>query len=143
MAKLMLTKFEIDVMNKLLDGDHPVLALLRDQFVNSRFLRREVTDAGFFLTFNVKIGVGNIHGMISNVRARFCFGDVQARISGLDNGAGFLLWVADGYITQLEGYTFGEKWPSQVNKYELYYIGGKRNVDILSQEWLIESQDQN
>ena len=41
-------------------------------------------------------------------------GDVLADIPGLMHGAGFLLYVQNGLLDALEGYSFEEPWPSQI-----------------------------
>ena len=37
----------------------------------------------------------------------------------LEAGAGFILWIKDGFMTCLEGYTYGGKWPSDEKKFKL------------------------
>ena len=50
------------------------------------------------------------------------FGDVVADIPGVKNGGlGFFLYVRDGYLHKLEGYTYGEDWPSNVSNFRLSY----------------------
>jgi hypothetical protein len=53
------------------------------------------------------------------------FGDVIAEVNGLRNGAGFLLYVTDGVLDVLEGYSYGEQWPSTINNFKLGYTKGK------------------
>ena len=53
-------------------------------------------------------------------------GDVIAKIPGLEHGAGFLLYVDNGSITALEGYTFEEPWPVVIDKFTLTYTDPTR-----------------
>jgi hypothetical protein len=49
------------------------------------------------------------------------FGDVVAALPGLTNGAGFLLYLKDGLLDMLEGYSFDEAWPVSTDVFELKY----------------------
>ena len=62
---------------------------------------RENTGAGFYTTFDPSSGT-----RIEEVRSPF--GDVGATVAGLKHGMGFMLWLQDGRINQLEGYTYEE-----------------------------------
>jgi hypothetical protein len=54
----------------------------------------------------------------------FKFGDVVAEIEGLKHGAGFLLFITDGALDELEGYCYDEAWPKEVIGFKLAYFGG-------------------
>jgi len=112
---IMLTRFEIDVLNKLLCGSSPILSRLREQLSHSS-VSRELTGVGFYLNFSVLDSNLEIPG-----RPTFHFGDVQAEIQGLAHGAGFILFVSNGYLEMLEGYSYEEPWPNTVDKYALRY----------------------
>jgi hypothetical protein len=62
---------------------------------------RENTGAGFHTTLDASRG-SPIRGVTSPL------GDVGATIVGLQHGMGFLLWLRDGHIHQLEGYSYEE-----------------------------------
>jgi len=51
----------------------------------------------------------------------FELGDVDARMDGLEHGAGFLLFVRKGRMTILEGYSYEEPWPKERRNLELSY----------------------
>jgi hypothetical protein len=61
---------------------------------------RENTGAGFYTTIDFP------HG--SPIKLASPLGDVGASIDGLQYGMGFLLWLRDGRIYQLEGYSYEE-----------------------------------
>jgi hypothetical protein len=67
----------------------------------ARVTARANTGAGFYTTFDVSAGP-LVEGVSSPV------GNVSATIHGLEHGMGFLLWLKDGKMHQLEGYSFGE-----------------------------------
>jgi len=55
-------------------------------------------------------------------------------MDGLQYGAGFLIFVRDGTLKMLEGYSYSEPWPELIREFELSYrmIGGYSN-DIADQ----------
>ncbi len=96
---------------------------------------RVESSAGFYITFDVPRDVPSLPEQMPSVKPAFRFGDVKASIRGLDAGAGFLAWVEDGYLKQLEGYTYGEAWSPNVAEYSLEYINGSRDIARLQREW--------
>jgi hypothetical protein len=40
---------------------------------------------------------------------------VIARMEGLEHGAGFMLFIDDGVLVMLEGYTYDEPWPQRMS----------------------------
>jgi hypothetical protein len=74
---------------------------LESQLAEVRVVARENTDAWFFTTLSVA-SVPTAEGLKSPV------GDVGATVAGLQYGMGFLLWLENGLIHILEGYSYGE-----------------------------------
>ncbi len=120
------TLLERSVMHLLLDGDDPVLAVLRAQFHAATLKSREMTGVGFYTAFNVPLDIPRLAGP-----PRFCFGDVEADIPPNQHGAGFLLWVMDGAIADLEGYVYDDPWPEHIESFTISYIDGTRDVKAL------------
>jgi hypothetical protein len=113
-------KFEADVMLKLLDGNDPVLAILRQQYRQSEVVKREFTGVGFFTTFRVYDSAPRLPGNRS-----LYIGDVVAEIDGVD--VGFVLFITDGVLDMLEGYTYGtDEWPREMVRYKIGYISGEQ-----------------
>ena len=48
------------------------------------------------------------------------WGKVGARLNASKIETGYLVYVDDGYITAVEGYTYGDEWPDEVEQIELY-----------------------
>lgn len=111
-----LLPLEKGVLCKLLEGDDPLLVALRLQLANCAVAQRELTGCGFYATLAVSVDAPRV----DDVDAKF--GDVVADISGLANGAGFLLYLKDGLLDMLEGYSFDEPWPKSTDIFELKYI---------------------
>ena len=64
-----------------------------------RVSARENTGAGFYTTLDV-----SHHSPIKDVASPL--GDVGATVVGLEHGMGFLLWLQEGRIHLLEGYSY-------------------------------------
>jgi hypothetical protein len=71
------------------------------QAANLNVRSRENTGAGFYTYFDVGIAVPL---PLPDLRSF----SVEAEVEGLDNGMGFILWIKEGRIDYLEGYTFGD-----------------------------------
>ena len=125
-----LINLELTVMKLLLAGDDDVLVGLRRQFETSTVTNREFTGVGFFTTFGVPVSVPKVAEGKS-----FKFGDVNASVAGLQHGAGFLLFVKDGVLKMLEGYSYDEPWPKQITTFELSYEKNCRNWAALRANW--------
>lgn len=122
-----LTPFEQAVMQKLLDGEDEILLILREQLKKTIVTKREMTGVGFYTTFFVSDGV---QLLLDN--SSFKFGDVVAKMPELNFGTGFLLYVLDGALHMLEGYTYDETWPHQISDFELSYTTGhQRDLNSL------------
>lgn len=50
------------------------------------------------------------------------WGKVGARLNAYKLETGYLVYVDDGYVSTIEGYTYGEKWPDLVEQFELYEL---------------------
>jgi|HubBroStandDraft_1064217.scaffolds.fasta_scaffold371288_2 hypothetical protein len=121
-----LTALERDVMQMLLNGDDPVLAILREQLRVATVSERKMTGVGFHTHFSVPPTTSRV---LEN--PSFEIGDIAAQVQGVQHGAGFLLFVRDGFLSFLEGFTYDEPWPEQITKYELAYINGRRDWNEL------------
>ena len=50
------------------------------------------------------------------------WGKVGARLNADQIETGYLVYVDDGYVTTVEGYTYGDEWPGSVERIELYAL---------------------
>ena len=120
-----LTDLERAVLDKLSDGENEIFRLLRKQCRSAQVTERHLTGVGFWTYFSVGDKDSKLPGEPS-----FRFGDVDAEIIGLKNGAGFVLLIKHGFISMLEGYSFDELWPADTRKFNLFYEGSpKRNEE--------------
>lgn len=115
MAELLLP-LERAVLELLLSRADEGYAALREQLDAVEVTGRRLSGAGFFTTLSVPSGcpkapetVGNPLGL-----GRAHEQDAYAEIDGMDHGAGFLLWLDGGLMSQLEGFAYSDAWPSEV-----------------------------
>ena len=106
---------EQDVIGKLLEGEHPALRSLRDQLATLCVVSREMTGTGFMTSF-VRPDVPSAADDTT-----YRIGDVDAEIDGLQHGAGFILYIQGGFLDALEGYSFDEPWPSEIERFTLTF----------------------
>lgn len=119
-----MNKLEKDVMNKLLQGECDCLQELRRQFSDIHAVSREMTGAGFYLTFSTS---NTSHESI--LPPRGTLGDVYAEVPGLDGWIGFILFLDEkGKIDFLEGHTYGENWPVDIREWRLFYEPAERDL---------------
>ena len=106
------------VMKMLLSGDDKVLLTLREQYESAVIVSEEDTGVGFFICYQVdstmRIG--------EEFKTTFQIGDIDGEIDGIDGAVGFVLFIKDGYLTMLEGYTnVIDKWPEIDTEIKLCY----------------------
>ena len=108
-------QLEFDVMKKIINEDPAISEILMRQYSSAKVIKREFTGAGFFTDFEIADEDSRISEQFNAT-----IGNTQARLEGLKHGAGFILFVKDGLIEMLEGYTNGnEPWPEKIGKYSL------------------------
>jgi hypothetical protein len=104
-----MTELEKAIMSMLLAGDEHPLVALREQVRRASVVNRTFSGCGFFTEFSVPSEVARVDPL------NFEIGDVRLELSGVKHGAGVLLFVRDGVLSMLEGYTYGEEpWPEEV-----------------------------
>ncbi|HUF60189.1 MAG TPA: hypothetical protein VMR89_12055 [Actinomycetota bacterium] len=123
-----LDELERAVLEKLVAGDAPDLVKLQRQVAVCHVANREQTGHGFFTSFEVDPSEAE---PIESGSARF--GDVQAEIEGLEHGAGFLLFIANGSLDRLEGYSYEEPRPDVIGSFSLSYVKEPRDLARLLQ----------
>jgi hypothetical protein len=120
-----LNDLEQAVLDKLLEGDHPVLTALRDQAARARVSSHECSGVGVFCSFEVSADVPSLAAPRD-----FELGDVDASMDGLEHGAGFLLFVRGGRLAMLEGFSYEEPWPAEARNFQLSYRQEPRDLRL-------------
>lgn len=104
-----LTPFEEEAIRTILRGNHPVVLALRAQLDRCAVAHRELTGVGFFTSLAVPSDIPSVP-----LRRRLHLGDVSATMDGVAHGVGVVLFVDDGRLALLEGFTYDEPWPDEV-----------------------------
>src|SRR5687768_3566327 len=86
----------------LIQGTHPALAALREQYRRSRVKVVELTEAGFYLDFDVPLDAPLADP------PDFAGGGASITLKGARCEAGCVLFVKQGRLATLEGYTYDE-----------------------------------
>jgi hypothetical protein len=111
----MLTLLEDAVVDMLLDRPGEPYQTIRQQLSFVTVSRREFTGVGFFTHF-VLSSDAPVRRDLPNME----LGDVGAEFPGVNRGAGFLLFVRDGIVSMLEGYTYDENWPENMDRFRVF-----------------------
>ncbi|MGH9498025.1 MAG: hypothetical protein ACRD3L_02685 [Terriglobales bacterium] len=121
-----LTTLEKQVLEMLLHGQDEVLTVLRRQAKRLEVTSREMTGVGFYTEFSVPYDAPRVPGGLT-----FKLGDVNGTADNVSHGLGFLLYVKDGALGMLEGYTYEEPWPVDVRGLVLTYASKEgRKLDF-------------
>ena len=116
-AALKLTELEIFVLECMLADDevqphtrelHPEAVIVID---------RKFTGVGFLADLQQSPELKLFDDGVS-----MRWGKVGARLNAKKIETGFLVYVDDGYLTTIEGYTYGEEWPAKVEEVEFYTL---------------------
>lgn len=88
-----------------------------DNFFDSLDVKnRELSGVGFLTEFErfeqLKIG---------EEYETYKFGDLGARVN-ISVDTGYLIYVENGFVVAVEGYTYGDDWPDEISSIEVYSI---------------------
>ena len=104
--------FEDEVMHRLIEEKAELSNILLKQYNNATVVNRKFTGVGFFTDFEI-----SDKSLIIREPLNFEFGSVQAETPHLQHGIGFILFIRNGFIDFLEGYTYGEPFPTDFSSY--------------------------
>lgn len=121
------------VMAMLLVGDDEVPATLRRQYEVASIVEENPDGVGFFIYYEVP----DESLRLQTKRQSFTICDVDGRVADVEDAVGFILFVMDGFISSLEGYSLTlDSWPTKNDGIVLYYRGGgERDFATLVSEW--------
>lgn len=105
------------VVKMLLSGNNEFLQILRNQYENSMIKSIENSTAGFFVNYDVS----NILIENENYMCDCQIGDVYGSVNDIEFAVGFLLYIKNGTIIMLEGYTNAiDNWPDNDDEIILF-----------------------
>lgn len=93
----------------LIEGPHPAMAALREQYRNSHIREVQLTGAGFYVDFDVPLDAPLAQP------ANFAGGNARIVLKGARCEAGCVVFVRNGRLATLEGYTYDEPWPEDTD----------------------------
>lgn len=109
---MLFEQFEYDIIMTISEELPAYKNLMIEQYADS-IKRREFTGHGFFTYFeNVT------EGLIVDAGFKQELGMLTATLNDVCE-VGFALFIRDGRISCLEGYTFGDAWPDVINTYSI------------------------
>jgi hypothetical protein len=88
---------------QLIAGDHPALTALQEQLRFATLREVQMTGHGFYADFDTPSDVP------LTVPASFAGGDAEIVLEGASAKAGCVLFIREGRLATLEGYTFGDE----------------------------------
>jgi hypothetical protein len=115
--ELQLTPLESAVLSKMLDKTGAHFEVLRQQLACVMVVSRRLTGGGFFTNFVIPPDA-NVRRDLPNQAIT----GVGAEFEGLQHGSGFVLFVSDGAVSCLEGYSYDEPWADAGTKFTLIDI---------------------
>ena len=119
----MFTDFEHKIIFVLLEGNHPVLQILRQQLKYIKRIHRKNTGAGYYVEFDIQDGPQILH------KANFEIDDICIKLQGHEDDAGCILFVRNGTLAFLEIYSYSENFPEPPKILSLHYKTASRNLE--------------
>lgn len=121
------------VMEMLLRGNDTVLAILREQYKGARIVSEKYNNVGFYINYQIS----DAPIIPNEYNTTFQIGDLEGTVDNIDSAVGFVLFVKNGYIIMLEGYTnLLNQWPESDSQVELQYSTGQRDYESLRKIWM-------
>jgi len=114
-----LLPLERAAIETLVSREKPGYSELRRQLDSCRVTSREMTGVGFFTGLEVDPSAPPAPKSVGNPLGhghRFP-DDAYADVDGLEHGAGFVLWLAEGRLEALEGFSYDGPWPDEVKTF--------------------------
>ena len=105
-------KFEQATMYKLLEEDTAINRVLREQYKYATVINRDFTGVGFFTHLSIPSHIATVKEPIAHG-----YGDVRFILNG-GVGGGVVLFIEQGVMTCLEGYSYTE-WPEVITCFKL------------------------
>lgn len=117
-------------MALILEGDDARLAVLRNQLASASIKSLEVSGAGFFAGFEWAVSPEALAGV-----SRAAIGNVSIQTPDLEHGGGLILFLKDGRLDALEGYTFGaSEWSEPLSSFTLSLFPGDQEQTLKALE---------
>lgn len=110
----MFTPLEKAVLDAMLDKPGEPFETVRKQLAHATIAKREFSGVGFFTDF-----VLPAHAPVRRDLPNTEYG-ANAEFPSLQHGAGFVLFIRDGVVSMLEGFTYDEPWPTNTDEFKVH-----------------------
>jgi hypothetical protein len=117
--------FAGDVLRRLLEGEHPVLARLREQVAVARVREVETSEFGTLIDLWVEDSAPPL-----DVDHRFALDDLFGHVEGVDGEVGFQLHVVRGRIKTIEAWVSEPGWPAETRLLESWYVAHDPDPEV-------------
>ncbi|HXD00433.1 MAG TPA: hypothetical protein VN048_13910 [Verrucomicrobiae bacterium] len=114
----MLTPLEKAVLDLMVDKPGEPFETVRQQLAYVRFANRKTTGVGFFTHFVVPVDAP-VRRDLPNMEIT----GISASFPDVQHGAGFILFIRDGVVSFLEGFTYDDPWPEKTDEFTLSKVG--------------------
>ena len=111
---------------KLLEGEHSMLAIFREQYRQCELRDIALTGAGLYADFDVPAAAPRV------VIPDFPAGSAYIELARTPHGAGCVMHVCDGALRTLEIYVYGDKWPQPCHVLEIRDV-----VPVVPSLWVV------
>ena len=101
----------------ILDKHGEPYQTIQHQLSCSTVADRKHTGVGFFTHFNLQL-----NALVKRDLKDMTIGGVGAEFPNLRHGAGFILFIREGVVQMLEGYTYDETWPENTEEFKLFRL---------------------
>jgi hypothetical protein len=125
MRNMKITELEKIVIERMLVDRTLKPVKLAVDFDRVSIRDREFTGAGFLTEFERSEEL-----KLFDDKTSLRWGKVGARLNASELETGYLIYVDDGFLTTIEGYTYGEEWPHQIEQIDLYEL--KAGEELIS-----------
>ena len=122
-------QMEKDIMKLLLTGPDDFFDILREQYANAEVKSREYTGVGFFTVYQIKDHCRRVENR------NFQIADGEGSLNEDNVSIGFVLFIREGKLETLEGFTYDDRWPEKIYKYKLWYTDNRRDYEALREKW--------
>jgi len=102
-------EFEKIIITDIIEQYPEYKEKLKSQFDTITVQKREFSTYGFS-TYYAVTAQGETLGSDKNLQ----LGGYQWNISGLNRGSDYILWIKNGLISCLEGFSYEEPWPEKI-----------------------------
>ena len=121
----MIDGFAGQLLSRMLDGDHPVLASLRAQASAAKVRSVEASDYGVWIDLWVPDEAGQL-----DIEHRFAIDDLFGRVQGVDDEVGFQLHVVRGRLKTIEAWVTTPGWPADPSLLESWYVAHDPDPEV-------------